>query len=492
MDIMNGMYGNQPLPQDDTMMQVDMQRRLKLADNLRNQAAPEGQMVSGRYVPASWTQHLANALGKVQADKTEQQAMKQYGEYQQGKAKKYADLLSGKEVTQPVDYTDVGNIPGMEQTTRQPYNQQEFTSNLLQIDPSLAGKIAENQLTQYTKDRTPVSVGKGASLVDPTTGKVVFQNTPEITDIAKVDADKFEPTSIAKFQQTRNYADLVPVAKPDALKAPPFRTIMQGGNEIQQELQKDGTWKEVGRGSRFKPEAPIDEQNVNSTAAMIASGQIAPLTSSAMKSPWGQKVMTKVAELNPDFSGANFKNTTRAEADFNTGKQGNTVRSLNVATSHLNTLGTLADALNNNDTRLLNTVSNAWKTQTGSPAPTNFEAARNMAADEVVKAIIGSGGSLEDRKAAVNTINSAGSLAQLKGVIETYKHLLGGQLEGLRQQYETSTGKKDFNKYLSADVKGNKQAELPKVNSKNWVLHTDAKGNKAYVSPDGKQYEEVK
>lgn len=33
---------------------------------------------------------------------------------------------------------------------------------------------------------------------------------------------------------------------------------------------------------------------------------------------------------------------------------------------------------------------------------------------------------------------------------------------------------------------------IPKTNAQGWALHTDAKGNKAYVSPDGKQYEEAK
>jgi hypothetical protein len=32
----------------------------------------------------------------------------------------------------------------------------------------------------------------------------------------------------------------------------------------------------------------------------------------------------------------------------------------------------------------------------------------------------------------------------------------------------------------------------PRTNSKGWTLHTDAKGNQAYVSPDGKSFEEVK
>jgi hypothetical protein len=33
---------------------------------------------------------------------------------------------------------------------------------------------------------------------------------------------------------------------------------------------------------------------------------------------------------------------------------------------------------------------------------------------------------------------------------------------------------------------------IPPKNAQGWVLHTDAKGNRAYVSPDGKQYQKVK
>ena len=35
-------------------------------------------------------------------------------------------------------------------------------------------------------------------------------------------------------------------------------------------------------------------------------------------------------------------------------------------------------------------------------------------------------------------------------------------------------------------------AKLPPTNAKGWKLHTDKNGNRAYVSPDGKQFEEVK
>jgi hypothetical protein len=40
-------------------------------------------------------------------------------------------------------------------------------------------------------------------------------------------------------------------------------------------------------------------------------------------------------------------------------------------------------------------------------------------------------------------------------------------------------------------VPGSSKPAAPK-NAKGWMLHTDANGNKAYVSPDGKQFEEAK
>lgn len=144
---------------------------------------------------------------------------------------------------------------------------------------------------------------------------------------------------------------------------------------------------------------------------------------------------------------------SKAVKDFDTGKQGNNVRSFNTSLRHLDTLSNLSDALNNGDAKLINKIGNLWNTQTGEAAPVNFEAAKKIVADEIVKAIVGSGGGVADREEAAHTIDAANSPAQLKGVIGTYKELMAGQLKGLKQQYETSTGRKDFHKYLSEEAK---------------------------------------
>jgi len=81
------------LPQDETLMQLDLKRKLALADALRQQQMPEGQMVSGRYVAPSFTQYLANAVDTYQGNKKEREALGQFGEYQKGKQARMAEAL---------------------------------------------------------------------------------------------------------------------------------------------------------------------------------------------------------------------------------------------------------------------------------------------------------------------------------------------------------------------------------------------------------------
>jgi hypothetical protein len=82
------------MPQDDTMMELELKRKMKFADALRNQEAPQGQMVSGIYVAPSITQQLAGLVGKYQAGQKEKEGIAQYGEYAKGKQAKMAEALS--------------------------------------------------------------------------------------------------------------------------------------------------------------------------------------------------------------------------------------------------------------------------------------------------------------------------------------------------------------------------------------------------------------
>ena len=83
------------LPTDDAAMQMELKRRLRMAEALQQQEAPQGQMVSGHYVAPSWTQYLAGGINAYQGAKQEREALGQFGEYQKTKQKRLADALEG-------------------------------------------------------------------------------------------------------------------------------------------------------------------------------------------------------------------------------------------------------------------------------------------------------------------------------------------------------------------------------------------------------------
>jgi hypothetical protein len=290
-------------------------------------------------------------------------------------------------------------------------------------------------------------------------------------------------------------------------KAGTWNTIYTDPNGFFQ-LQKNGNG-EVKR-TELNPNLsalvqadPATEANI---AAAIKSGQLAPLTGAALKTPSGQRIMGMVT-ADGTYDSTSFGAKAKTMNDFSTGKSGQAVKSFNVALSHLDSLGQAASALNNGDLKGVNQIGNAIASWTGNTAPTDFNAVKNIVGDEVTKAILGSGGGVADRQEAKSTIDAANSPAQLQSVIQKYQSLMAGQLAGLRTQYESSTGRKDFESKLEPRALSIARSSpaytsvFPNVKPANnggqnappgWSLKVDAQGNKAYVSPDGKQFQEVK
>lgn len=135
--------------------------------------------------------------------------------------------------------------------------------------------------------------------------------------------------------------------------------------------------------------------------------------------------------------------------DFTSGKAAVATRSFNTAIDHLETMDKLATALQNGDTRAFNSVGNFFAKQTGTAAPANFEAAKAIVGGEVAKALTGANMALKDREEIRDAIIASSSPEQLRGVLKTFRQLLGGQLNSLNIQYQTGTGRDDFRNKLS-------------------------------------------
>lgn len=103
----------------------------------------------------------------------------------------------------------------------QRFDAQGYTQALAGIDPMKAIGL-QSQLAQIQAKQGPMRVGKDDRLVDPQTGRVMVDAAP---------------------------------AMPKAPEIGKVREIYKGGNVIQQEWTGE-KWADVGKGPRFKPDAP--------------------------------------------------------------------------------------------------------------------------------------------------------------------------------------------------------------------------------------------
>lgn len=191
----------------------------------------------------------------------------------------------------------------------------------------------------------------------------------------------------------------------------------------------------------------LDGEPYHPTGAAHIGGGVARSAPALAASRYLQEHPNATAEDLMHFN-ADLGKTAKAERDFSTGKQGQAINSFNVGIAHLNTLDNLVEALGNTDVKFVNRAKQRFSEEFGATAPTNFDAAKAIVGDEVIKAIVGGGGALADRENAQNQLDRAKTPAQLRGVIKTYKDLMGGQLRGLEKQYENNTGREDFDEKL--------------------------------------------
>lgn len=359
------------------------------------------------------------------------------------------------------------------------YQQKERDLQLQQQDVQLKqAQRTEREQASQTAQRLSTGI---TSASDPAAYWNLVQNSPEVTSAlstlgiqAPYIGPLSQPGNFDAFKQQLATAGTIGAPAQQPIKLSAGDVLLQPGTyqQVASAAPKSTVeWKDAGdklipvdavSGQRRTDLAPIpksmppgqqfDPGSVEQTANMIANGQMPMLSGFSLKTPWGQAVVQRVAQIKPDYNAQDYTVGQQTRTAFAKGPQGNTVRSLNVAVQHLNTLSDLTDALGNGNLPALNKIANTWKTQTGQAAPTNFEAAKKIVADEVVKAIVGSGGAVADREQAAATINAASSPQQLKQVISTYQQLMGGQLSGLKQQYEANTGQKDFEKFLSPET----------------------------------------
>jgi hypothetical protein len=101
------------------------------------------------------------------------------------------------------------------------------------------------------------------------------------------------------------------------------------------------------------------------------------------------------------------------------------------------------EALRNGKIPLANRIANAIAVAEGKPEVVNFEAGRDIMADEVVRLLTSTGGTERDREGMQSHLASFRSPEQMAGLFEVFKEFTGARFEALRQQYAEGDPKRE-------------------------------------------------
>ena len=145
-------------------------------------------------------------------------------------------------------------------------------------------------------------------------------------------------------------------------------------------------------------------------------------------------------EQNKPYDPTVYDQRMDTEKKFNTGQQGNTVRSMNVAIDHMDSLRDQIKKLPTGQYPAVNEIITNFSKNIGDPRINSYDAMAGLIAAEVTKAVVANGGTGNEREEKEKLLAVQNNPEALRGVLDSYTKLLGGQMHGLKTQYEAGHG----------------------------------------------------
>lgn len=392
-----------------------------LKDPTLDISTPQGQAKVYSAAPLTGSSFIKGILEN-------QNVQSQIGERKSNSAKNDADTAL-KTIAQHRDQLGmVTNPQAAEQWTRAQYNDPvvgPILSRGMPLEAAIQSIPQDPQGFERWRQQQALGMTKYMELNKPS---VHVQNTGNASNIVSTPGLGGAPTTLSSTPMQATPGEVLTDA----------RTRQEGAlNRGQAKALHDDTVKNENLRAGVGPGGALDD-NAERTAQGIASGQLPAPTGMALLNPKNQRILGRVMEINPQYDATTTAAKRAAAVAFATGKEGAMMRSLQVAGQHLEQLDGLIDAMNNRDTQLVNRLGNAYSQQTGSPAITNFDAAKEVVAKEVMKAIVAGGGGVGEREELARSLANAKSPAQLKGVTQQYRNLMAAQHDALLQQRDAA------------------------------------------------------
>jgi len=189
--------------------------------------------------------------------------------------------------------------------------------------------------------------------------------------------------------------------------------------------------------AQLKRGGKITPDEVDSIAEAMASFNYPIPTSSKMSSdPNLRAALIKAQQLHPNLIADGIARQ-KDLLDIESGQTSKTIKSLDVADNHIQSfLKALADKPTTGDVATLNRWASSLSKAVNGPAQVKFDVVAEVVANEVVKAVQGTGtsGALADREAMKKIFSNALSGEAGEAVAEELQDLLNGQRLGIVQE----------------------------------------------------------
>ena len=164
----------------------------------------------------------------------------------------------------------------------------------------------------------------------------------------------------------------------------------------------------------------------------------------AAVTPLGMKTLSDLYQAYPDASKINMPARVKTREAFTSGTQAQNITSINTVLGHADQLYQDINALRNTPWALWNGVAQATGQTVGDPqtvsAVARFNSDRKQFADEMTKALRGSGGAEGDVQYWLKQLDAAKSPDALHSVVESSADLLNTRLKNLTDSYNTGMG----------------------------------------------------
>jgi hypothetical protein len=206
--------------------------------------------------------------------------------------------------------------------------------------------------------------------------------------------------------------------------------------------------------------AEIDAAHYNNR--LKAEQRLAQAKTSETRSSLANIAMRKLRDEHPEWDGKDLlRESSKIIAQqaidrrYAGGQGANQMTSLNTVADHLKLMQEYSEALRKGDTPFteiprLNQLIQRIAVERGLPEVTNFNVARDIMADEVVRLLTSTGGTEADRAGMQSRLSAMMSEYQQTGSLTAFERFVAGRFKGLEQGYARNDPErvKDFRENL--------------------------------------------